>query len=621
MGPVFRAYDAERERLVAVKLFKLDVPPDRVHRLVAEFERLVAADLTHPAIARPVATGIGGVAAYLVQDYVAAESLDLAVREYGPAPAADTLRVAAQLAGALDYAAVVGVHHGALHPRDVLLSAHETRLTGLGVAQALQKVGVAVPVRRPYTAPELINGDEAQRRVAGDGGAKADLFSLAAIIYELLSAKRIAGTGETAVDAAALDFAGADRAALRRVFARALAEDPHERFETALAFANALRGAWAPDLVGASPLAASVEPAEGARQQSRELPFDVPEASDRADIEPTIVVVPSVPDGPTVDDEPLNEFAGDLPLAAAQEQRYQDVEAGPAPAEDASEDRSTPATPSALPPHVFSASLEPSRAAVWPLALALAVGLAVGFAGGYGFGSHDRSAQTSAAVAPGREFTDAAVQPTDRAAAEPRPEGGIKRDTPPVARPAPKPAPAAGPAAASTAAAAAAPTAGRLLVRSTPAGARVNVDGKDVGATPAVVRNLAPGTHRVRVSRDGYSSVERRVVITRSRPSTSLTVPLERERVAARGTPTAAPGPTTPGTVGRFVGGLSVDSRPTGAKVFLDGKLIGTTPLAMSSVAAGEHAIRLEYDGYRRWTSSVRVVATEQNRVTASLER
>jgi hypothetical protein len=38
-------------------------------------------------------------------------------------------------------------------------------------------------------------------------------------------------------------------------------------------------------------------------------------------------------------------------------------------------------------------------------------------------------------------------------------------------------------------------------------------------------------------------------------------------------------------------------------------------------VAAGEHAVRLEYDGYRRWTSSVRVVASEQNRVTASLER
>ena len=72
-----------RERLVAVKLFKLDLPPERAHQLVAEFERLIAADLSHPAMAAPLATGISGVSAYLAQDYVAADSLDLVVREYG----------------------------------------------------------------------------------------------------------------------------------------------------------------------------------------------------------------------------------------------------------------------------------------------------------------------------------------------------------------------------------------------------------------------------------------------------------------------------------------------------------------------------------------------------------
>jgi hypothetical protein len=47
---VFRAYDSARERLVAVKLFKLDLPPERGHQLVAEFERLIAANLSHPAV-------------------------------------------------------------------------------------------------------------------------------------------------------------------------------------------------------------------------------------------------------------------------------------------------------------------------------------------------------------------------------------------------------------------------------------------------------------------------------------------------------------------------------------------------------------------------------------------
>ena len=70
-----------------------------------------------------------------------------------------------------------------------------------------------------------------------------------------------------------------------------------------------------------------------------------------------------------------------------------------------------------------------------------------------------------------------------------------------------------------------------------------------------------------------------------------------------------------------FAGALTVDSRPAGAKAFLDGKLVGSTPLSLQTVAAGEHAIRLEREGYRRWSSTIRVVASEQNRVTASLER
>jgi hypothetical protein len=150
-----------------------------------------------------------------------------------------------------------------------------------------------------------------------------------------------------------------------------------------------------------------------------------------------------------------------------------------------------------------------------------------------------------------------------------------------------------------------------LLVRSTPAGARVTVDGRDAGVTPATVRNLADGSHRVRITRDGYAPEERRILISRGRPSQSLIVPLASERVAS----------ATPAATGPFVGELMVESRPPGAKVFLDGKLLGTTPFAQPAIPAGEHAIRLERDGYRRWSSSIRVVANEQNRVTASLER
>ena len=162
-------------------------------------------------------------------------------------------------------------------------------------------------------------------------------------------------------------------------------------------------------------------------------------------------------------------------------------------------------------------------------------------------------------------------------------------------------------------------TGGRLLVRSTPAGALVFVDGQEYGPTPVAMRDLAAGGHRVRVVRSGYVAAERRIVIT---AVATGTVADHRARAAwhRRVTSRQPPPPAAP-LPGRRTGALTVDSRPTGARVFLDGKLVGTTPLTLPSVAAGAHAIRIEQDGYRRWSSSVRVVAAEQNRVTASLER
>jgi hypothetical protein len=68
-------------------------------------------------------------------------------------------------------------------------------------------------------------------------------------------------------------------------------------------------------------------------------------------------------------------------------------------------------------------------------------------------------------------------------------------------------------------------------------------------------------------------------------------------------------------------GSLAVDSRPPGASVFVDGKFVGTTPLVVETMGAGEHAIHLDREGYRRWATAVRVAAGERSRVAASLER
>jgi hypothetical protein len=153
-------------------------------------------------------------------------------------------------------------------------------------------------------------------------------------------------------------------------------------------------------------------------------------------------------------------------------------------------------------------------------------------------------------------------------------------------------------------------TTGRLVIRSTPAGARVSVDGKDAGVTPATVRDLSRGPHNVRVTEDGYSAEERRIVLTDERMSQAMRFELSKKPVPGAA-PVAPAGP----------GGLMVESRPSGALVYVDGRLAGTTPLAIESVAAGDHSIALASDGYQRWVGSVRVATGERARVTASLER
>jgi serine/threonine-protein kinase len=173
------------------------------------------------------------------------------------------------------------------------------------------------------------------------------------------------------------------------------------------------------------------------------------------------------------------------------------------------------------------------------------------------------------------------------------------------------------------------------VVRSTPAGARVLIDGRDAGRTPVTIREVANGTHTIRVARDGYGTEERRVVANAARPASPLNVQLARvpapaaARPASQTAPAAARPPAkaapTPASAaassGAQTGALTIDSRPTGSNVFVDGQLIGTTPLSMTSVSAGEHTVRIERDGYRPWTTSVRVVGGTNNRVAGSLER
>jgi eukaryotic-like serine/threonine-protein kinase len=497
-----------------------------MHQLVEEFEWLIASQIVHPGFAAPIATGTDGITVHLVREFVAADSLDIAVREHGPAPPAAALRVAAQLAGALDAAASVNVLHGALHPRDVLIAADEARMTDLGVCALLQKVGVSVPVRRPYTAPERIGGTSWDRR--------ADVYSLSALVFELLWGRRPAAMGAEAVEGLS-SLPGGDTAALASVFARGLAAERAGRFDTAGEFAAALRGAF-PGVVVESAAADFAEAdttikAVGAVQLADAA--STPEAC-----EPRL---------PLEDPQEVSGDSAHTELREPEAPAYTEVE-------------ETPVAAAAIEAETAVADL-PRRPLLGLAAAAATLVAAMGlaFGGGYFVGSQRFPAVTvpSATAAP----------PTEDLAA--------------AARPTPAPAP---------------PTKSEIVP---PLNA-------DAAPAPGPTNRRATGT--------------RRATPATPAASTGGSRPVARPRVAAA-KERASAGPAASTAAVPFAGVLVVESRPPGADVFVDGKPAGITPVVLARVDAGEHAVRLEREGYRRWSASVRIVSGERNRVTASLER
>ena len=233
LGPVFRTYEPTRDRLVAVKVFRLDITPEQARALADELAGATQAGLFHPSIVEPIASGVEGTVAYRAEEYVAAESLDVAMRHYAPAAVEKVLPFISQLAAGVDFARLNGVGHGALHPRDIFVTPEEARATGFGVVEALERVGLRAPVRRPYSAPERVAGDE--------WGTPADVFSLGAIAYELLTGRRPAGVGSAIGD---LSGASATHAGeLHAILVKAMAENPASRYPTAMGFASALEAA------------------------------------------------------------------------------------------------------------------------------------------------------------------------------------------------------------------------------------------------------------------------------------------------------------------------------------------------------------------------------------------
>jgi hypothetical protein len=258
---------------------------------------------------------------------------------------------------------------------------------------------------------------------------------------------------------------------------------------------------------------------------------------------------------------------------------------------------------------------EPSRPDMLPRAIILVVGLLVGFLAGYAVGGRDR-------LAPAEPPPAAAQQPA-AAPTEPQPTGKPYSEQQVAQQPggpgAAAPAiPAETPPASKPTAAGEGTARGRIEVRSTPAGASVTVNGRWRGRTPLTLDDLRFGPYTVRVVRTGFLVAREDFRLSAGEPARTMSVQLRRSASPPQPRQSSMPPPSAAQAAG--VGSIYVDSRPRGARVFIDDRAIGVTPLRLGDVAAGSHRVRLELADHRTWTSTTPVVAGREARVTASLD-
>jgi eukaryotic-like serine/threonine-protein kinase len=248
MATVYLAEDVKHGRRVAIKVLNPElhaaVGAERFLREIG-----TAARLNHPHILPLHDSGEAAGFLFYVMPYVQEESLRDRLDREKQLPVDDALRIAGEIAEALDYAHRNGVVHRDVKPENILLGSGHALVADFGIARAIAAqgesrltetgLGVGTPV---YMSPEQASGD-----AAVDG--RSDVYSLAAVLYEMLAGDP-PYTGPTPQAVIARKASGelpsvatvrSVPPALDAVLRKALAPAPADRYSTAMAFVDAAR--------------------------------------------------------------------------------------------------------------------------------------------------------------------------------------------------------------------------------------------------------------------------------------------------------------------------------------------------------------------------------------------
>jgi serine/threonine-protein kinase len=255
MATVYLAHDLKHDRPVALKALHPELAaslgPERFLR-----EIHTAARLQHPHILTVLDSGAveqpggGPELLWFTMPYVEGESLRHRLRRERQLPVEEALRIAYEVALALDHAHRHGVIHRDVKPENILLSDREALLADFGIARAptdanrLTETGLALGTPA-YMSPEQASGDR-------DVDGRSDVYALGCVLYEMLvgEAPHAAPTAQAIVARRLSEPVPSVRrsrpnagTAAERALATALAPIAADRFQTAGDFAAALDSA------------------------------------------------------------------------------------------------------------------------------------------------------------------------------------------------------------------------------------------------------------------------------------------------------------------------------------------------------------------------------------------
>jgi serine/threonine protein kinase/tetratricopeptide (TPR) repeat protein len=280
MATVYLARDMKHERLVALKVLETDLDAtldsERFRREIATVARL-----QHPHILGVHDSGeTPDGQLWFTMPFVEGESLRDRLRRELQLPIDVALRIAREIAGALDYAHDTGIIHRDIKPENILLTKRgDALLADFGIARALSQgspetggrdlgltmTGVAVGTPQ-YMSPEQAAGERML-------DARSDVYALGAVLYEMLAGEPpFTGPSQQAIVAKMLTTDAPSvrvvrpgvSAMLDGVIARALARTPADRWPSADELSRALGAAEQTSLV-TSQSAPSAQPATASR--------------------------------------------------------------------------------------------------------------------------------------------------------------------------------------------------------------------------------------------------------------------------------------------------------------------------------------------------------------------